>query len=254
MTPDELRHARVWAVPLLCLLGLAALWPEHRDTSLFLALNRLGPLTTDALWAHLTLFGDTLAAIALAGLLGRRHPALLWSLLLAALFTTLWVHGLKALVGAPRPLAVLGPEQVHVIGTHLLRGAFPSGHSATAFTLAGVFALRGGSRGLAASLLLLAVLVAVSRAAVGAHWPTDLLAGALGGWLAAVAGVWLGERWAWGTRPTPARGIRTLYLLCAVALLFHDTGYPQARAMQWLLGAAAILALGKALWRDGRRP
>lgn len=248
--PLQPRDPRLWVVPLLCLSGLAVIWASGGNEALFLALNRLGPLSGDALWANLTLLGDTLVAITLGGVLGRRRPDILWALLLAAAFATLWVHGLKPLVMAPRPLAVLGAAQVHVIGPALLSGAFPSGHSATVFTLAGVFVLRGAPRRLSAALLTLALLAAVSRAVVGAHWPADLLAGALGGWLAAIAGVWLAGRWDWGARRGPARGIRVFFLLCALALLgLHDPGYPQTQALQWLIGAAGAWALIAALRR-----
>ncbi|HEB99449.1 MAG TPA: phosphatase PAP2 family protein [Thiotrichales bacterium] len=246
-----LRSPHVWAVPAVCLLGFVAVWASGSNETLFRALNRLGPLTSDILWASLTILGDTLVAIALAGLLARRRPDILWSLLLAAVFATLWVHGIKPLAAALRPLAVLGPEQVHVIGHALRAGSFPSGHTATAFTLAGVFVLRSVPRGLAGGLLLMAILAGISRSVVGAHWPLDLFAGAFGGWLAAIAGSWLAERWDWGVRPGPARGIRIFFLLCAAALLaVHDTGYPQALWLQWLIGVAATVGLGGVIWRE----
>ncbi len=242
---------REWLIPLLCLLGFAAVAATGSNEALFRLLNRLGPLTSDTLWASLTILGDTLVAIALAGLLARHRPDILWRLLLAAVFATLWVHGIKPLAEILRPLAVLGEGQVHVIGHALRSGSFPSGHTATAFTLAGVFLLSGTPRWQAAALLLMAVLAGISRAAVGAHWPLDLFAGAFGGWLAAVIGCRLADRWDWGVRPGPARGIRIFFLLCAVALLsLHDTGYPQAQWLQWSIGTAAVVGLGTTLWRD----
>jgi len=242
--PANLREPRMWIVPLLCLLGFTIVLATGSNETLFRILNRLGPLTSDTLWANLTILGDTLVAIALAGLLARHRPDILWGLLLAALFATLWVHGIKSLAGALRPLAILGPEQVHVIGHALRSGAFPSGHTATAFTLAGVFMLCGAPRWLTGGLLLMAILAGISRSAVGAHWPLDLFAGAFGGWLAAAIGCWLADRWDWGVRPGPARGIRIFFLLCAVALLtIHDTGS---------IGAAATLGLGSVIWRDWR--
>ncbi len=252
--PPGLRNPRVWAVPLLCLLGFVTVLTTGSNEALFRLLNRLGPLSGDPLWASLTILGDTLVAIALAGLLARHRPDILWGLLLAAVFATLWVHGIKSLAGALRPLAVLGPEQVHIIGHALRSGSFPSGHTATAFTLAGVFMLRGTPHWLAGGLLLMAVLAGISRSAVGVHWPLDLFAGAFGGWLAALIGCWLADRWDWGVRPGPVRGIRIFFLLCAVALLtIHDTGYPQAQWLQWLIGAAAVLGLGGVIRRDWRR-
>ena len=252
-TAKPFRDPWVWVIPLLCLLGFVAIWSTGSNASVFRAINTLGPLTSDALWANLTILGDTLVALVLAGLLARRRPDILWGLLLAAIFATAWVHILKPLVGAMRPLAVLGEGQVHVIGHALRAGSFPSGHTTTAFTFAGVFLLRGVPRGLGWGLLVIAVLAGLSRSAVGAHWPLDLLAGAFGGWLAAAIGSWLVDRWDWGLRPGPARGIRVFFLLCAVALLtIHNTGYPQAQWLQWLIGATAVVGLGSVVWRDWR--
>jgi undecaprenyl-diphosphatase len=62
--------------------------------------------------------------------------------------------------------------------------SFPSGHAITAFACAvalGYFLPR-----LRWALLTLAVLVAISRVVVGAHYASDVIAGAAIGWLSAV--------------------------------------------------------------------
>jgi hypothetical protein len=67
-----------------------------------------------------------------------------------------------------------------VIGTPLLNHAsMPSGHALTAGAVATVLAAALGLRGWRVLLpFVLAVAVALSRIAVGAHWPADVLAGA----------------------------------------------------------------------------
>lgn len=239
-----------WGVPLAVLLGTAAVWFSDTNQALFLTLNRLGAVTGDALWANLTLLGDTLVAFGLLALLLRQRPDIVWALFFAAIFATLWVHGLKPLFDLARPLAVLGPETVHVIGVALHKHAFPSGHTTTAFTLAGVICLQRVPPGLAITALGLAVLTGVSRAVVGAHWPLDILGGALGGWLAAILGSQLAHH-----RPLPAgrlaRGILGLILLgCGLTLLtVHDGGYPDARPLQMLIGLLAVTSAGHGLYR-----
>jgi len=88
---------------------------------------------------------------------------------------------------------VLGDE-VHVIGRAYKAHSFPSGHATTAFAVAGLLTLGIASRAWVAAIIALATLVALSRAVVGVHWPLDILAGAFGGWLAAVFAVRLAER------------------------------------------------------------
>lgn len=63
--------------------------------------------------------------------------------------------------------------------------SFPSAHATVAFAMA--FAIFIQDRRWGAALLLLAALVALSRVAAGVHYPTDIMAGAVVGFLAAEA-------------------------------------------------------------------
>ena len=231
----------VWMPLLLVALLAMLIWLTDTNRLLFQILNQLGPIQGDALWANLTLLGDTLVAFALLSLFVRQRLDIVGALLIAALLATLWVHGLKPMVDNPRPLVMLGNDAVHVIGQALKSHSFPSGHTTTAFTLAGVIILRGVHPLLALSLLILALLAGLSRAVVGAHWPLDILAGIFGGWLSAVLGVWIAQHWALkaGYR---LRLLLMLFLaVCALGLLItRDLGYPQAIALQMLIGLAAL--------------
>jgi membrane-associated phospholipid phosphatase len=249
--PIPLAHPWTWAIPLFCLSAGGVLWLGGWNETLFLALNHLTSLGAHPLWAGLTILGDTLVALSLLGLFAGRRPDIVWAALIAALFAVLWVHGLKPLFDTPRPAAVLDPGQITIIGRTLTATAFPSGHSATAFTLAGtIILLRGVSMPWALLLLLMAILAALSRVMVGAHWPLDILGGMLGGWLAAVIGVWLGARWTWGLRPNPARALQIILLACAVSLLgVYDTGYPQAFPLQIAIGLICLIHGLKVLWQ-----
>ncbi len=83
----------------------------------------------------------------------------------------------------------------HPAFTHLLSApspdpSFPSDHAAVAFAIAfGVFAF---SRRVGILFLAAATLISLSRIALGLHYPSDVLAGALVGWVAALLTVRLG--------------------------------------------------------------
>lgn len=245
------RSPWVWAVPAISAIGALFIWLSDLNQSLFLSLNSLGRSELSGLfWANATLLGDVLVAFALLGLFAHRRFDIVWALLLAALFSTAWVHIPKNLLEVLRPLAVLGADAVHVIGVPLHKHSFPSGHTTTAFTLAGIICLQRVPPAMAVAALILAMLAGISRAVVGAHWPLDILAGAFGGWLCAFIGVLLARRW-----PTPqSRIVRCVIilvlLLCAVSLLsgMHDSGYAQTLYLQKIIGSLSLLTLLYALW------
>jgi membrane-associated phospholipid phosphatase len=245
-----LRHWRIWLVPLVAALAFAALLYPGANQRLFLVLNAIGPATSDALWANITVLGDTVVAFALLLPLWRRRPDLLWAFLFLALLGTLWVHGLKNLVDIPRPPAVL-PE-LHVIGPAHKAGSFPSGHATTAFAVAGLLALGTQLRTGYVILVTAALIAAISRSVVGVHWPLDVLAGAFGGWLSAVIALYLARRTlAFGTRTWVQWALGLFLALCAAWLVIGHpkSGYPQADLFQRAIGICCLAAAAARLKR-----
>jgi undecaprenyl-diphosphatase len=90
---------------------------------------------------------------------------------------------LRQWIGRLRPPLVYPDPRPLVPTPHT--GAFPSGHSASAFACATVIAW--ASPRLALPAFVLAWLVAWSRVYVGVHWPLDVLGGAALGVLVATA-------------------------------------------------------------------
>lgn len=87
----------------------------------------------------------------------------------------------------PRPF-VGHPEVAHLFVQHATDPSFPSDHATAAFAIAVSILLRSRPAGLVA--LVMAVLVAVGRVAVGVHYPGDVLGGALLGSAAALL-IWI---------------------------------------------------------------
>jgi len=230
-----LRHPAVWALPVLLLGAIAWLLATRGNLPVFRILNSG---SHPAVWSAITFLGDSAVALALALLVARRSPRLLWAAIPAALIATAWVHGGKQAFDENRPLATLERSEVKVIGPELRYGSFPSGHATTAFAAVGVCIL-GLRLGFASGLLLIgiAALVALSRVVVGAHWPLDVLAGAFGGWIAAALGVAWAERW------KSAEPLAVLVCLAAAILLVsgYDGRYPQAGWLARLLGVSTLL-------------
>ena len=263
--------AVVAVMGLLLAIGLQV--TQVQQTPLFIAVNALTVLNPQW-WAGLTFLGDTAVTLCVMAPLLLMRPTM-WVGVLAAIpvggITSLT---LKWLFDAPRPAEILALTDFHVVGSVLRGHSFPSGHTITAFAAAGAvwsciwFANRKNSVMYSPATnqethsnldvsswfalvfaFLLAALVGVSRIAVGAHWPFDVLAGACVGWLAGLNGAYIAQRWqsAWQT----TRSVWLLHFLCcalSLDLLNRTFEDPIGVYMLWLgvvsaWGALAVKCL-----------
>jgi undecaprenyl-diphosphatase len=253
---------------------------------LFHAVNDLGP-SAPALWSGLSVAGLALSAwiylTAFAEDTPERVAQLLWVVVVGGLTASLIKHH----VPSPRPFLALGADHLHVVGVVLNIGSMPSGHSAMAFAMLAVaagekrrfdeHAAVGGflaSRAGLGVVALLAFAIALSRLAVGAHWPADAF---VGGGLGLAFGSVAPHAWPVAAltrllqRPAGQRAMAAGLLVCAACIAATpallqathlasvkwarqlETGYPLAAPLQIVL---ALLALAGALrwWRASRRP
>jgi membrane-associated phospholipid phosphatase len=175
---------------------------------------------------------------------------------------------LKAWANAPRPAALIDGTLFTTIGPLLNNASFPSGHTLTAFAAAVALLAAGGCWGIpvrarpgawwakaggAGLVLLLAGLVGLSRIAVGAHWPVDVLAGAACGALAGRSGAWLAHRYPLVWRSAVSRfAIGQALLLTALWLMLRPTDYPLGWPVIGLAMASAIFTVVRqfAAWRQ----
>jgi membrane-associated phospholipid phosphatase len=205
----------------------------------FGSLNAWGKALPAGLWQGATLLGDAAAAACVLLLLARRHPQWFWAAVIATLVAIVYSRGLKPLLGMPRPPAVLPEGSFVLIGPAHKRVSFPSGHTLTAFMLAGLVA--GYRPRWALLALALASAAGLSRVAVGVHWPLDVVGGAVGGLLAAWAGMHAARRWRWGLQPGPHLALVAIAAIGPIWLLLDDAGYPQG---DWLRLPLAVSGVG----------
>jgi membrane-associated phospholipid phosphatase len=259
-------------------VGLGLRSNPAANESLFHAVNAFGP-AAPATWSMLSVAGLALSAwiylTAFAEDVPERAAQLLWGIVLGGL-TASWI---KHHLPSPRPYLALGAEHLNVIGAPLSAGSMPSGHSAMAFAMLAVLIAerrRFGERSAVGGFLtsdtglalvaLLAFGIALSRLAVGAHWPADTL---VGGGLGFVFGSLAPHAWPVGamtrllSRPLGRRLMAAGFVVSAFciaatpALLDStglvekkwarnlQTGYPLAAPLQVVL---ALVALAGA-WR-----
>jgi undecaprenyl-diphosphatase len=188
------------------------------------------------------------------------------TVLVLVLLGGLLVHVLKLALGMPRPVAVLGMHNVEVVGIALFTRAFPSGHAAMLSALAAAAWCWPGGRPrrpedyvLPALFSALAVGGALARVIAGAHWPSDVLAGAALG--LAIGTLCVADRRAWrlidllSSFMAGRAGSRIVAASLAAtggAVWVAHVDYPMARGLQALLtGVAALGALRWWLWHPG---
>lgn len=150
------------------------------DDVMFLFLNGHHWPIIDKMMPLITLLGDgiTLTLLSAAVFLAlKQYKDLALKLFVAYCCTGVVVQLIKHTVHRLRPAEVLA--NVHVIGTTLHYNSFPSGHTAAAFTAAMILA--DYYPGYSGFLFVVALLVGYSRIYLGAHFPVDVLAGALMG-------------------------------------------------------------------------
>lgn len=253
-TPLQSRGGDRWLLrwALVCLivgLGLYLVCGYHAG---FTRLNALASTAPSWLWSCLTALGDERVSFALTLFFALRYPRVFWTLILAALIAVVYSQGGKELFGAMRPPSVLPADAFHLIGPALKHHSFPSGHSTAAAVFFGVLVYHARWIELRVLWLVLAVLVGLSRIAVGAHWPVDVAFGLTGGALAAWAGGWLSARW---TGPASKVAVHITFVIIAIAfafdLLIDDHGYHEAAWMMRLIGLSAIVS---AAWQYVIRP
>ncbi len=165
----------------------------HLDTALFLLINDN---------FHFSLLNDNMRAVTNLGngwvvywivlvyVYHYNRPKFKESFFL--LFLTQIVPGIidiiiKKAVRRPRPVVALhslietGKVHVNILGRHLTEDSFPSGHTVTVFALAVALSYMFPKRKKA--FYILAFIVAFSRVYDGEHYPSDVIAGGILGYL-----------------------------------------------------------------------
>lgn len=222
LVTDKLIATRSYfAVIALFVVGFIVLQLLGINTSSFLLINEVSKnWLSDAFAAHITELGNGSIVGILALFLVIKYPDIAKRFLIITLLTGILIAGFKQLFSDPRPAAVLAQADFHIIGDVLKRYSFPSGHTTTAFAMAGFIMLTFASLPLRIFVLLLAVMAGISRISVGAHWPEDILAGAPLGLLIAYVGSLL------STQPFARKGSYLAAAFLALAALIGSLTAP----------------------------
>jgi membrane-associated phospholipid phosphatase len=175
------------------LLAISLIWSagQKLDAWTFLKFNVWGPrpIWLDRVMLGFTQIGSALAALIIAILLYLAGESMLaYQLILGTL--TLWmiVELVKFIIHRSRPFIRL--TQARIVGYRASGRSFPSGHTSQTFFMATLIAQHFHASVLLGLFLYgTALLVGITRMYVGAHYPRDVLAGAILGSFWGLVGV-----------------------------------------------------------------
>ena len=207
------------------------------------------PLLPTWFWSLINLGGDAWV-ILLILLLIERFPGEMTSWVLKTwLIGALVSQLIKNLLPMPRPASVLGVENLSLIDhPPLLSGSMPSGHALAAISCAlivcAVLQLRGAKHWHLSIVALTAAMAAWARVAVGAHWPSDVIAGAGLAFLVVALGL-LWERqhsWnAWVQRTPGGVFLIALHILISLHLAIPQSDFFFVQFVQFNLACISLM-------------
>lgn len=234
----------IYIVSILFATALGILYLDT-NTSLFFAINATASRFNDLMWILITSLGDKPIALCVVFLLFWRKQFLLRATLIAAAFATFISWGMKPLIALLRPSSVLDTATFQLIGEPLVSYSFPSAHAIAAFAILGAIAFYYQHLAVTLIILILASLIGVSRIAVGAHWPIDVLAGAALGWVCAWLGNYLIEADLWRDNDVWNYLTYAVYLLLAAYLFWQGSHFAE---LFWASKALAVITIITVLW------
>lgn len=218
----------------------------QKDIAWFRWVNQNATVLPDSFWTGISLLGNGWACFALAFPLILFAPRLLMAGICSGIFTGVFSRIGKIVADTPRPAGLLDQASFHIVESPLLHSAMPSGHTMTAFGIASAiyFSIEYERRKKYIWIFSLAIAVGISRMAVGAHWPEDVLIGASLGTLCGISGAWLASKikpakLEFGQWPFWLSLVGSI--VCAYILLNTKLDYHLNKPFQYILLATIIL-------------
>jgi undecaprenyl-diphosphatase len=250
-------------VPLLLIAAGLLVRSAEMHGPLTISLNDAARGILPEVWSAISLLGLGWATVILVCATDRSTQAgrqVLIALVLGGALT----HLLKHWISDPRPGMALA-ESLQIIGVPILQGgSMPSGHTLAAFCMAKLLDDRLRARlqpynrstlhWARSGLWSLTALIGLSRVAVGAHWPADVLVGAGLGMLMGAASIHLARFWPEGLSGGFPALVISLEVIAAVLAITYDQGLQSTLWLQYLLAGLTLLSASERVlrWRSSK--
>lgn len=178
---------------------------------------------------NLTQMGDALVFLSFLSVLIIYAPKLWEALISGLLASLLFSCPLKKIFSVPRPAAAFNNDTFFIVGKTLTgHNSLPSGHSIVIFTVLTVLLFGFMPQNFKKKVLwsfaivILGLILAFSRVAVGAHYPLDVITGGLLGYISGLLGIFISRKYrifAWINNKKYYPVFVVLFLICAICLI-----------------------------------
>ena len=154
---------------------------------------------------NITQLGDALILFPLLSIFIVYAPKILEIILTSGVFSLLASVILKKLSAGPRPADIFENGEIVIIGKAIIHhgNSTPSGHSVTIFMVTSIlmFALMPKKNTPKILwflfMILIGIGISISRIAIGAHYPIDVASGCLIGFITAILGIKISNKFNW---------------------------------------------------------
>lgn len=247
MLPPYRPFAWILLAAAVCFAVSYLLFATGLNSSWMLAIHT-DPYLPNWFWALVNLGGDGWIVLLFLLLLESKPGQFTSWILKTWLVGACLVQIIKRLFPMPRPASVIGIENLSLVDhPPLFSGSMPSGHALAAISCALIACLilraRGVSRWVIVSICSLAGLAGWARVAVGAHWPSDVFAGA-GLAIVVVLFAYQWERFhswnIWFTTKNGHRFLIFLNLAIALHLMFPQSDFSLIQFLQLSLACISL--------------
>lgn len=178
---------------------------------------------------NLTQLGDALIFLSFLGIFIVYAPKIWESLIPGLLVSLVLSFSLKTIFAVPRPAAVFDNNSFIIVGKKLSGfNSLPSGHAITVFTVLTIlmFAFMPGKLKYKItwffSVIIIGLVLAFTRVGVGAHYPVDVIAGSIVGYISGLTGIFISRKYkicAWVNDKKYYPVFILLFLVCCILLV-----------------------------------
>ena len=178
---------------------------------------------------NLTQLGDASIVFSFLAIFIIYAPKLCDALFSASIVSLVLANGFKNIFDVPRPAVVYDNLSFIIIGEKAVGySSLPSGHSITIFTTLTIlmFAFMPKKLGYKylwfLSIIIIGLIMASSRVGVGAHHPLDVIIGSIIGYMSALIGIFISQKfeiWSWIKNKKYYPILILLMLICAITIV-----------------------------------